>query len=46
MRSKVLSEEAAKIIGIVVLTGGRPSVMYGCEAHENLREFEALRSIG
>ncbi len=33
--------EIAETIGVAVLMGGGPSVMYGCEALEALEQFEA-----
>lgn len=35
--------EIAETIGVAVLMGGGPSVMYGCEALEALTQFEALQ---
>jgi AhpD family alkylhydroperoxidase len=35
-------EEIAETIGVAVLMGGGPSVMYGCEALEALGQFEAV----
>ena len=35
-------EEITETIGVAVLMGGGPSVMYGCEALEALNQFEAL----
>jgi len=35
-------EEIVETIGVAVLMGGGPSVMYGCEALEALSQFEAL----
>ena len=34
-------EEITETIGVAVLMGGGPSVMYGCEALEALDQFEA-----
>lgn len=34
-------EEITEAIGVAVLMGGGPSVMYGCEALEALNQFEA-----
>lgn len=34
--------EITETIGVAVLMGGGPSVMYGCEALEALNQFEAL----
>jgi AhpD family alkylhydroperoxidase len=36
-------DEIAETIGVAVLMGGGPSVMYGCEALEALEQFEALK---
>ena len=33
--------EIAETIGVAVLMGGGPAVMYGCEALEALKQFEA-----
>ncbi|MBN1680925.1 MAG: carboxymuconolactone decarboxylase family protein [Anaerolineae bacterium] len=35
-------EEIAETIGVAVLMGGGPSVMYGCEALEALEQFMAV----
>lgn len=35
-------EEIHEAIGVAVLMGGGPSVMYGCEAIEALQQFQAL----
>ncbi len=35
-------EEITEAIGIAVLMGGGPAVMYGCEALEALEQFEAV----
>lgn len=34
--------EITEAIGVAVLMGGGPSVMYGCEALEALEQFEAI----
>ncbi|KAA3644270.1 MAG: carboxymuconolactone decarboxylase family protein [Chloroflexi bacterium] len=34
-------QEIMETIGVAVLMGGGPSVMYGCEALEALEQFEA-----
>lgn len=34
-------DEITETIGVAVLMGGGPSVMYGCEALEALKQFEA-----
>ena len=33
-------QEIAETIGVAILMGGKPSVMYGCEALEALEQFE------
>ncbi len=35
-------EEIAETVGVAVLMGGGPSVVYGCEALEALEQFMAL----
>ncbi len=35
-------DEVVETIGVAVMMGGGPSVVYGAEAHEALREFEAV----
>jgi AhpD family alkylhydroperoxidase len=37
-------EEIVEAIGVAVLMGGGPSVMYGCEALEALEQFEAAEA--
>lgn len=37
-------EEVVETIGVAILMGGGPAVMYGCEAYEALDEFEAAGS--
>jgi AhpD family alkylhydroperoxidase len=38
------SDEAImETIGVAVLMGGGPAVMYGCEAYEAMRQFQAER---
>jgi AhpD family alkylhydroperoxidase len=34
--------EISETIGVAILMGGGPSVMYGCEAYEALEQFEAV----
>lgn len=36
------SQEIAETIGVAVLMGGGPSVVYGCEALQALEQFTAL----
>lgn len=36
------SEEIIETIGVAILMGGGPSLVYGCEAMAALRQFEAL----
>lgn len=35
------SEEIVETIGIAILMGGGPALMYGCEALEALKQFQA-----
>lgn len=36
--------EITETIGVAVLMGGGPAVMYGCEALEALEQFEVIRT--
>lgn len=36
------SEEILETIGVAILMGGGPSVVYGCEAMEAMKQFEIL----
>ncbi len=38
------SEEIMETIGVAVMMGGGPAVVYGCEAMEALTQFENLNS--
>lgn len=38
------SEEIMETIGVAVMMGGGPAVVYGCEAMEALRQFSAVKS--
>jgi len=40
LESGAIKEEIMETIGVAVLMGGGPSVMYGCEALEALNQFE------
>ncbi|MFD2098967.1 carboxymuconolactone decarboxylase family protein [Flagellimonas iocasae] len=40
--SGATSEEISETIGVAVLMGGGPSVVYGCEALEALEQFSVL----
>lgn len=37
-------EEIMETIGVAVMMGGGPAVVYGCEAMEALKQFESLKS--
>ena len=37
------SEEILETIGVAVMMGGGPALMYGCEALEALRQFTVLK---
>lgn len=38
------SEEIMETIGVAIMMGGGPAVVYGCEAMEALKQFEASKS--
>lgn len=38
-------EEIVETIGVAVLMGGGPAVMYGCDAYEALDQFEAAGAM-
>ena len=40
------SEEILETIGVAVLMGGNPAVVYGCEAMEALEQFIVLEKHG
>lgn len=42
IQSGASRDEIAEAIGVAVLMGGGPSVMYGCEALEALDQFERV----
>lgn len=42
LKSGASAPEIAETIGVAILMGGGPSVMYGCEALEALNQFTAL----
>jgi AhpD family alkylhydroperoxidase len=37
-------QEILETIGVAILMGGGPALMYGCEAHEALDEFQAVEA--
>lgn len=41
LRAGASKEEILETIGVAILMGGGPAVMYGCEALEALEQFEA-----
>ncbi len=43
LESGATDEEITETIGIAILMGGGPSVVYGCEALEALTQFTALK---
>jgi AhpD family alkylhydroperoxidase len=43
LESGASSEEITETIGVAILMGGGPSVIYGCEALEALNQFLALK---
>lgn len=44
LASGVSSEEIMETIGVLVMMGGGPALIYGCEAMEALRQFSELKS--
>ncbi len=42
LKSGASSEEIAETIGVAVMMGGGPALMYGCEALEALKQFIVL----
>jgi len=46
LKSGATSQEITETIGVAILMGGGPSVMYGCEALEALNQFMALKENG
>jgi AhpD family alkylhydroperoxidase len=41
LKAGATRQEIAEVIGVAILMGGGPAVMYGCEALEALEQFEA-----
>lgn len=46
LESGATNEEIVRAIGVAIMMGGGPSVMYGCDALEALKQFKALRDNG
>lgn len=44
LNSGANAEEIMETIGVAVLMGGGPSVVYGCEAMEALNQFKVLQN--
>ena len=44
LKSGASSEEIVETIGVAVMMGGGPALMYGCEALEALNQFVALEN--
>lgn len=44
LSSGASSEEIMETIGVAIMMGGGPSVVYGCEAMEALSQFAVLES--
>ena len=44
LKAGVTSEEMMETIGVAVMMGGGPAVVYGCEAMEALKQFGDLKS--
>ena len=45
LEAGALKEEIMETIGVAVLMGGGPSVMYGCEALAALKQFEQNQPV-
>jgi len=45
LKANATTPEIMETIGVAILMGGGPSVVYGCEALEALKQFEAEKSI-
>ncbi|MGC8627295.1 MAG: carboxymuconolactone decarboxylase family protein [Acidimicrobiales bacterium] len=43
LKAGATPEEVAETIGVAIMMGGGPSVVYGCEAWQALKEFEQAR---
>nr|WP_297782876.1 carboxymuconolactone decarboxylase family protein [uncultured Allomuricauda sp.] len=46
LKSGASTTEVVETIGVAVLMGGGPSVVYGCEALEAMHQFATLQSGG
>jgi len=44
LKSGATSEEIVETIGVAILMGGGPALMYGCEALEALNQFIVLQN--
>lgn len=44
LRSGASTSEVVETIGVAVMMGGGPSVVYGCEALEAMHQFETLQN--
>ncbi len=44
LKAGATKEEISETIGVAVLMGGGPSVVYGCEALEAVEQFEAVEA--
>ncbi|MFT7611282.1 MAG: AhpD family alkylhydroperoxidase [Parvicellaceae bacterium] len=42
IKAGATSKEIEETIGVAIMMGGGPSLVYGCEAMEALKQFEAL----
>lgn len=45
LKSGASHAEIMETIGVAILMGGGPSVVYGCEALEALQQFEAKKEV-
>ncbi len=44
MKAGATKEEITETIGVAIMMGGGPSVVYGCEALEAVEQFEAVEA--
>ncbi|MGJ3237157.1 MAG: carboxymuconolactone decarboxylase family protein [Anaerolineae bacterium] len=44
IKAGATAEEITEVIGVAILMGGGPAMVYGCEALEALKQFEAVEA--
>jgi len=45
LKAGATPKEVAETIGVAIMMGGGPSVVYGCEAWQALKEFEEAKLV-